>query len=93
MHEEVQRGTLSQLRALLETGDTRGEFTFVVAGAEERPPEPWPRERVVQALRERLEEAIPAKEASREVAREAAWKAREVYDLYTELKRQAGRQS
>ncbi len=93
VHEAVQRGTLSQLRALLETGDTRGEFTFVVAGAEERRPEPWPRERVAQALRERLLEAAPAKEASREVARAAAWKARDVYDLYTELKREAARQT
>lgn len=88
MHEQVQRGTLSELRAALVAGDTRGEFTFVVAGAPapERPA--WSREAVAEVLRERLREGIPARQAAREVARAAGWKARDVYQLYTELKQE-----
>ena len=89
MHEQVQRGTLSELRAALVAGDTRGEFTFVVAGAQapERPA--WSREAVAEVLRERLREGIPARQAAREVARAAGWKVRDVYQLYTELKQEA----
>ena len=89
MHEQVQRGTLSELRAALVAGDTRGEFTFVVAGAQapERPA--WNREAVAEVLRERLREGIPARQAAREVARAAGWKVRDVYQLYTELKQEA----
>lgn len=90
LHEEVQRGALSGLRATLAAGDRRGEFTIVVAGASRQAPEPWSRERVAEAVRERLLEGVPAKEAAREVAREAGWKARDVYDLYSKLKEQYG---
>jgi len=89
LHEETMRATLSELRARLAGGDTRGEFTLVVAGAARGAPEPWPRERVLAALRLALERGVAAKEAAREVAGAAGWKTREVYDLYSELKRNA----
>ena len=87
-HEEIQRGTVSSLRDLLEAGDRRGEFTFVVAGAAPEAPAPWPRERVVEALRGSLSRHQPAREAARQIAQAAGWKAREVYDLYVELREQ-----
>lgn len=87
LYEEFQRGSISQLRAELAAGDRRGEFTFVVAGAPPRPPERWPRERVLQALEEPLAAGVPAKKAAREVAAAAGWTTREVYDLYSQLKR------
>jgi 16S rRNA (cytidine1402-2'-O)-methyltransferase len=88
MHEQVQRGTLSQLRAELQAGDTRGEFTFVVAGAPAPAKEAWTREAVVEVLRERIREGAPARQTTREVARVAGWRVRDVYQLYTELKQQ-----
>ena len=88
LHEEIQRGTVSTLRALLEAGDTRGEFTFVVAGAAPEAPAPWPRERVVEALQESVHQRQPAREAAKQVARAAGWNTREVYDLYVELRKQ-----
>lgn len=86
LHEEIERGTVSDLRARLEAGDTRGEFTLVVAGASREPPAAWPKERVLDALRETIARGLSAKEAARAVAGEAGWKPRDVYDLYTELK-------
>jgi 16S rRNA (cytidine1402-2'-O)-methyltransferase len=88
LHEEVQRGTVSEIRAQLAAGDRRGEFTFVVAGAAPVAPERWPEEQVLQALEEPLRSGIPAKEAARSVAVAAGWKSREVYDLYTRLKQE-----
>ncbi len=88
MHEQVQRGTLSQLRAELQAGDTRGEFTFVVAGAPAPAKEAWTRDAVAEVLRERIREGAPARQATREVARAAGWRVRDVYQLYTELKQE-----
>ncbi len=89
LYEEVDRGPISEVRARIAAGDTRGEFTLVVAGAARRAEEPWPRERVVAALRAAAERGLPAKEAAREVAAAAGWKTRDTYDVYTELRREA----
>lgn len=86
LFEAFERGNVSELRRALEAGDRRGEFTFVVAGAEPAPQEVWPRERIVEALRAPLRAGVPAKEAARQVASAAGWKTRDVYDLYTELR-------
>jgi len=91
LHEEVWRGMVSELRAHLAAADTRGEFTLVVAGASPSVPAPWPRARVLEALSARQREGRPAREMAKEVARAAGWKARDVYDLYLELKRLANR--
>jgi 16S rRNA (cytidine1402-2'-O)-methyltransferase len=88
LHEEIRRGAVSQMRAALAAGDTRGEFTIVVAGASPRAREPWPRERVVEALREPLRRGIPPRRAARQVAQEASWKTRDVYQLYIELRQE-----
>lgn len=88
LHEEIARGTVAELRARLEAGDTRGEFTLVVAGARREPQAAWPREEVLAALREAIARGLPAREAAREVGAAAGWRPREVYDLYTEMRRE-----
>lgn len=85
VHEEIWRGKTSGLRAHLAAGDTRGEFTLVVAGASVTC-EPWPRDRVLQALSEPSCRGLPAREAARQVARAAGWKTRDVYDLIREAR-------
>jgi len=87
VHEEIARGTVRELRARLEAGDTRGEFTLVVAGAGREPPAAWPEEKVLAALRDAMARGVPAKEAAREVGLAAGWKPRDVYRLYVGLKR------
>jgi len=86
LHEEIWRGRVSGLHAHLATGDTRGEYTLVIEGATPEAPAPWPREQVAEALRELIERGVPAKEASRQLAEASRWKARDIYDLYTQLK-------
>ena len=58
LHEEVWRGTVGGLRAHLEAGDRRGEFTLVVGGAVEARRAAWPRERVMEALRQAVAEGL-----------------------------------
>ncbi|MGQ9684282.1 MAG: 16S rRNA (cytidine(1402)-2'-O)-methyltransferase [Anaerolineae bacterium] len=86
LFERVQRGTLSEIRAALEAGDRRGEFTIVVAGAQPQEAEAWPREQVEAALRERLAAGASARDAARDVAKQAGWPARAVYDVSTKIK-------
>ena len=87
LHERVQRGTLSEIRTALEASDRRGEYTIVVAGATPQEPKVWPREQVEAALRERLAAGVSARDAARDVAKEAAWPARAVYDMSIQIKK------
>jgi 16S rRNA (cytidine1402-2'-O)-methyltransferase len=86
LHEEIARGTVSEVRACLEAGDTRGEFTLVVAGVGAEPVAAWSREEVLAALRDAIARGLPAREAAREVGLAAGWRPRDVYRLYVELK-------
>ena len=65
LHEEVIRGTLSELAGLYES-PPRGEITLVVAGA---PPPPPPSDRAVdRAIRERLAAGVSARDTASQVA-------------------------
>jgi 16S rRNA (cytidine1402-2'-O)-methyltransferase len=90
--EEVWRGTLEEAIEHFAQERPRGEFTLVIAGAEKAEPEAWDEERVKEALRQRLSEGKPGKEAVREVARLAAWPRRAVYRVWlaTKTKEQDG---
>ena len=79
-HEEVRRGTLSELAAWAQTGPL-GEITIVVAGApppRADPAEIGPRAAADVAARERA--GVPRKAAMAEVARELGVRTRDVYD-------------
>ncbi|WP_110207026.1 16S rRNA (cytidine(1402)-2'-O)-methyltransferase [Nocardioides daejeonensis] len=78
-HEEVRRGTLSELTAWAGDG-VRGEVTLVVSGAEPvaevgDDPEEWRR-----LVAELTEDGLRSKDAIAEVARRAGVPKREVYD-------------
>jgi 16S rRNA (cytidine1402-2'-O)-methyltransferase len=83
LFEEVWRGSLREAIAHFEATPPRGEFTLVIAGAEEGP---WSEEQVREALAERLEQGLSGKEVVREVAEMARWPKREVYRLWLEVK-------
>jgi 16S rRNA (cytidine1402-2'-O)-methyltransferase len=79
IHEEVQRGTLAELRSLFQEVEPRGEFTLVVAGAEAG--ERWSEAQVRAALRERDRLGDPPSRAARQVAERSGWTRSEVYRL------------
>jgi 16S rRNA (cytidine1402-2'-O)-methyltransferase len=65
LHEEVIRGTLSELAGLFEA-PPRGEITLVVAGAP--PPSPPSGPTVDRAIRERLAAGVSARDTASQVA-------------------------
>jgi 16S rRNA (cytidine1402-2'-O)-methyltransferase len=92
LYEEVWRGTISGLRAHLAAGDTRGEFTLVVAGAAPQSTGPWLREQVIAAVAGKLEQGVPARAAAKDIAKAAGWRVRDIYDIYSTLKEERTRE-
>jgi 16S rRNA (cytidine1402-2'-O)-methyltransferase len=88
-HEEIVRGSLSEIRAYFSDHTPRGELTLVVAGKSDLP-ERWSEDRLRQALGKRLSaeraEKLSAARLAGEVAAESGWPRRAVYQLILELK-------
>jgi 16S rRNA (cytidine1402-2'-O)-methyltransferase len=88
LHEEIRRGTLSELRRHFEENEPRGEFTLVIAGA--APAERWSEAEVRAALRQRSRQGDSPSRAARHVAASSGWRRSEVYRL-TVVDRDASR--
>lgn len=82
MHEEAWRGSLAEAFERWTEREPRGEFTLVIAGAEEVDIEPWDDARLRLALGRLAEAGIGRKDASRRLATEAGRPAREIYALW-----------
>lgn len=91
LHEEIFRGSISQARRHFHEKQPQGEFTLVVAGAPQSPPEPWPPEKVEAAIAQQLEQHIPAAQIAGQLATESGWPRRKIYRLVTGMA--AGRSS
>lgn len=79
LHEQIHRGSLSELQAEFEGQAARGEITLVVAGV--GPTAAWDKHRVVRAMRQRMAQGLRRSEAAKQVAAEAGWPRRQVYQL------------
>lgn len=79
LHEEVIRGSLSQVRAHFQEVRPRGEFTLVIAGAKE---EAWEEEKVKEALKELRARGLSGREATREVAELSGHPRSEIYKIW-----------
>ncbi len=80
IHEEFLRGSLDDLCVRLEGSSLRGEVVILVSGAPEAAAT-VDRETVQAMLRLRLASGTKLKEAARDVARAAGWKAADVYRI------------
>ncbi len=90
-HEEVVRGTLSELAEHFKVNQPRGEFTLVVAGATgvdalQEKEAPWRRLGLASHVTALEAEGAARKEAIREVARLRGLSRREVYRAVVENK-------
>jgi 16S rRNA (cytidine1402-2'-O)-methyltransferase len=84
VHEEIWRGRVSEARQHFEETKPRGEFTLVIAGAEDKPGR-WSRARVRETLARLLAEGTPRPAAARQVSESSGWSRSEIYDLSLEL--------
>jgi 16S rRNA (cytidine1402-2'-O)-methyltransferase len=82
LHEEVIRGSPSQVRAHFQEVRPRGEFTLVIAGAKE---EAWEEEKVKEALKELRARGLSGREATKEVAKLSGHPRSEIYKIWLEI--------
>lgn len=91
LHEEWQRGPLSELRARYATVEPRGEFTLVIAGAAQAAPMPedeeMREERVREMVRALLAEGLGTREAAARAAEATGIPKREAYRLALDISR------
>jgi len=85
LHEEFQRGQLSEIAAHYQQTAPRGEIVIVVGGAPPVVVETWDEDRVRAALRARLDAGEPLKLAAKALAAETGWDRRSIYSLGLEL--------
>jgi 16S rRNA (cytidine1402-2'-O)-methyltransferase len=85
MFEEIYRGPISAAHAHFSAQPQRGELTLVVAGA---PPDVrWSDDRLRTELRSRFEKGESPSRIAKEVAKEAGWGKKAVYNLMLELEK------
>ena len=80
LHEEILRGTVSELIDHFAEDPPRGEVTLVIEGAAEEATK-WPDSRVREALSERLKRGMRRKDAARQISSESGWSTRDIYEL------------
>jgi len=84
MFEQVFRGSLRQAQAFYQEQPARGEFTLVVAGAEEEQAR-WSQDEVMETLQAHLAQGEAPSQIAKSVAAESGWPRRRLYDLLTEM--------
>jgi 16S rRNA (cytidine1402-2'-O)-methyltransferase len=85
LHEEVVRGTASQVLDHFQSVPPRGEVTLVIAGAEEAS---WEADQVENALRRLTREGLSGREAVKEVAKMGRRPRSEVYRIWLSMEAQ-----
>jgi len=81
LHEEFQRGLISEIATYYRAHPPRGEIVIVVGGAPPIISETWDEDRVLAALQARREAGEPLKVAAKAIAAESGWDRRSVYAL------------
>ncbi|MGH2748433.1 MAG: 16S rRNA (cytidine(1402)-2'-O)-methyltransferase [Actinomycetota bacterium] len=84
LHEEVRRGTLSELVGSVERDPPRGEIVLVVGGAVRDHRAEIPAEELARQARALMDQGVDRKEAMAEVARAAGVSRRKVFDALLE---------
>ena len=80
LHEEFWRGTISQAIFYLKENPPRGEFVLVIAQAEEKPPDEEEIKDPLDAVKEKIAQGVPKKEALSEVAKQFKIPKRDLYN-------------
>lgn len=80
LYEEIYRGKISAAQTYFEKHPARGEYTLVIAGADETAIE-WTEDKITQILKAELDGGASPSRAAKEVAKLAGWPKSKVYDL------------
>ncbi|MDE7281576.1 MAG: 16S rRNA (cytidine(1402)-2'-O)-methyltransferase [Ruminiclostridium sp.] len=81
LHEEVIRGTISEMIDYYKEQEPRGEYVLVVEGAEEKKESDFTLEQAVELARELKENGMKPSEACREAAKQSGFGKSEIYGI------------
>lgn len=81
LHEEVIRGTVSEMIALYKEKEPKGEYVLVVEGAKKAPAEEITAERAAELALKLMEEGMKASEACKEIAKKTGFSKSEIYRM------------
>lgn len=81
VHEEVIRGTISEMIALYKQKDPRGEYVLVVEGAKKAPTEEITPEQAAVLAKNLIEEGMKPSEACKEIAKKTGFSKSEIYRI------------
>lgn len=84
LHEDVQRGSLAELKEQFTDVEVRGEITLVIEG--HAGGGPWSEQAVRMAVQEKLSQGTSPSKAAAAVAADSGWARREVYRMMLEDK-------
>jgi 16S rRNA (cytidine1402-2'-O)-methyltransferase len=85
LHEEVLRGSVSEVLDHFRGSPPRGEVTLVIGGAEEAR---WDRDEVEKALQKLRSQGVPPTEAVREITRSSQLPRADVYRIWVSMEDQ-----
>ena len=80
VHEEFRRGRVSEIISYLKEYPPRGEFVLVIARAEEKPPDDGEEKDPLEAVKEKIAQGVPKKEALSEIAKQFKSPRRDLYN-------------
>ncbi len=80
VHEEIWRGSIAAAIEQFTKIEPRGEFTLVVEGMEEEPPN-WTEDQVVIAIKEGLKLDESPSSLAKRLAEESGWSCKEIYTI------------
>lgn len=80
LHEEITRGTISQVKDYYTEKEPKGEITLIITGKEKEPL--WDQKRLLEKIQEQIQkEAISPSQLAKKLAKESGWSRRDIYDL------------
>ena len=80
LHEEFRRGRVSEIISYLNEYPPRGEFVLVIAQAEEKPSDDGEEKDPLEAVKEKIAQGVPKKEALSEIAKQYKIPKRNLYN-------------
>lgn len=92
IHEEIVRGSISTVREYFQSKEPLGEFTLVIAGYIPES-EPWSEQQLRLVLREHLANGGSPAQVAAQLAPQASWPRRKVYQLANEIRQENPRQA
>ena len=84
VHEEVIRGSISEMIALYEEKEPKGEYVLIVEGAKEEAPPQITVEKAAEMARELIDKGMKASDACKQIAAKTEFSKSEIYKALQE---------